>query len=160
VNITDVLDEIWTQVIEVTSIFVIPDWSGLVGLLPVIVLFGLIMPALTLLLLVTMVYLIRKPRTAVAFEEGPRMADLDAAGEPIFPPGLPHCRRDGLVFPSGNVRCEACRDELAVICPMCGLGRPAIVDTCTNCGLVLKVKQRAVAVRTTPGPKPGGAAAA
>jgi predicted RNA-binding Zn-ribbon protein involved in translation (DUF1610 family) len=55
---------------------------------------------------------------------------------------------------------RTCHDELAVICPMCGLGRAAIIDTCTSCGLVLKVKPRAVAVRTTPGPKPGGAAAA
>ena len=43
-------------------------------------------------------------------------------------------------------RCERCQDELAVACPMCGLGRPAIIDTCTNCGLVLKVKPRAVAI--------------
>jgi hypothetical protein len=43
---------------------------------------------------------------------------------------------------------------------MCGLGRSALIDTCTNCGLVLKVKTKAVAVRTTAGPKPGGAAAA
>jgi hypothetical protein len=43
---------------------------------------------------------------------------------------------------------------------MCGLGRLALVDTCTSCGLILKVKTHAVAVRTTAGPKPGGAAAA
>ena len=47
----------------------------------------------------------------------------------------------------GTARCERCHDELAVICPMCGLGRTAMVDTCTNCGLVLKVKPRAVVVR-------------
>ncbi len=159
-NIVDVLNDIWTQILDVTSIFVLPDWGGLIGLLPLIILFGLIMPALTLLMLGTMIYLVRKPRTKVTFEEGPRMAELGPGGEPVFPPGLPHCRRDGLVFPSGTVRCETCRDELAVVCPMCGLGRAAIVDTCTNCGLVLKVRPRAVAVRTTPGPKPGGAAAA
>ena len=43
---------------------------------------------------------------------------------------------------------------------MCGLGRGRGVDTCGNCGLVLNVKTRAVAVRATAGPKPGGAAAA
>ena len=96
----------------------------------------------------------------MTFEEGPRVAEIGPGGDPIFPVGLPHCRRDVLVYPSGTVRCERCRDELAVICPMCSLGRPAIIDTCTNCGLVLKVKPRAVAVRTTSGPKPGGAAAA
>jgi hypothetical protein len=160
VNIVDVLNQIWNQILEVTSVFVLPDWGVLIGLLPVIVLFGVVMPFLTFLALGTAVYLIRKPRTKVAFEEGPRMAELGPGGEPVYPVGLPHCRRDRLVFPSGTVRCERCRDELAVICPMCGLGRAAIVDTCTNCGLVLKVKPRAVAVRTTPGPRPGGAAAA
>jgi hypothetical protein len=43
---------------------------------------------------------------------------------------------------------------------MCSLGRSALIDTCTNCGLILKVTPHAVAVRTTPGPRPGGAAAA
>ena len=81
-------------------------------------------------------------------------------GEPVFPVGLPHCRRDALVFESGTLRCERCHDDLAVICPMCSLGRSALIDTCTNCGLVLKVVPRAVVVRTTPGPKPGGAAVA
>ena len=50
--------------------------------------------------------------------------------------------------------------ELAVICPMCGMGRVASIDTCTNCGLVLKVKTTLVPVRSTTGAKPGGAAAA
>ena len=47
-----------------------------------------------------------------------------------------------------------------MICPMCDLGRAAVVDTCSNCGLVLKVVPRAVAVRASAGPKPGGAAVA
>ena len=43
---------------------------------------------------------------------------------------------------------------------MCGLGRLAAIDTCTNCGLVLKVKAKPVPVPTTSGPRPGGAAVA
>jgi hypothetical protein len=43
---------------------------------------------------------------------------------------------------------------------MCGLGRSALLDTCSNCGLVLKVKSRSVVVPVATGPKPGGAAAA
>ena len=159
-NILDVLNEIWNQILAVTSIFVMPDWGGLIGALPVIILLGVVMPFLTFLALGMMIYTIRKPRTKVTFEEGPRVAEIGPGGDPIFPVGLPHCRRDMLVYPSGTVRCERCHDELAVICPMCDLGRPAIIDTCTNCGLVLKVNPRAVAVRTTSGPRPGGAAAA
>lgn len=159
-NIIDVLNQIWTQILDVTSIFLIPDWTFIVGLLPIIILLGLVGPFLTGLAIGAVVYLAMKPRVKVAFEAGPRVAELGPGGAPIFPVGLPHCRRDTLVYPSGTLRCERCRDELAVICPMCSLGRSARIDTCTNCGLVLKVVPRAVAVRSTPGPKPGGAAAA
>ena len=159
-TIVEELNQIWTQILDVMSIFVMPDWGFLIGLLPVLVVLGLIGPFLTGLAIGTAVYLIRKPRVKVTFEEGPRVAEIGPGGEPVFPIGLPHCRRDALIYPSGTTRCERCRDELAVICPMCGLGRLAVIDTCSNCGLVLKVKTQAVAVRTTAGPKPGGAAAA
>jgi hypothetical protein len=160
VNIVDVLDQIWTQILGVMSIFVMPDWGFLIGLLPVLIVIGLIGPFLTGLALGTLIYLVRKPRVKVAFVEGPQVAQIGPGGEPVFPVGLPHCRRDALIYPSGTVRCERCHDPLTVVCPMCGLGRLALVDTCSNCGLVLKVKTRAVAVRSTAGPKPGGAAAA
>lgn len=159
-NIVDVLNQIWTQILDVMSIFVLPDWGLLIALLPVFIVIGLIGPFLTFLALGTVIYLVRKPRVKITFEEGPRVAEIGAGGEPVFPVGLPHCRRDALIYPSGTLRCEVCRDELAVICPMCALGRSALIDTCTNCGLVLKVKTTAVAVRRTAGPKPGGAAAA
>src|SRR4051812_44659332 len=137
-----------------------PDWGGLIGLLPVLVVPGLIAPSTPSTMLGAFLNMTRKPRAKVAFEEGPRVAEIGPGGEPVYPVGLPHCRRDGLVYPSGTLRCERCHDELAVACPMCGLGRSALVDTCSNCGLVLKVKPRAIAVRPTAGPKPGGAASA
>jgi hypothetical protein len=160
VNIIEFLNQIWTQILDVTALFVTPDWGFLISMLPVMVLLGLVMPFLTGLAILTVYYLVTKPRAKVAFEEGPRVAEIGPGGEPVFPVGLPHCRRDALIYPSGTLRCDTCHDELAVICPMCGLGRMARIDTCSNCGLVLKVKTRAVAVRTTAGPKPGGAAAA
>ena len=159
-NIIDVLNQIWTQILEITSIFLTPDWSFVIALLPVIIVLGLVMPYLTGLAIGTGAYLVSRPRVKLAFEEGPRVAEIGPGGEPVFPVGLPHCRRDALVFESGTLRCERCHDDLAVICPMCSLGRSALIDTCTNCGLVLKVVPRAVVVRTTPGPKPGGAAVA
>ena len=95
-----------------------------------------------------------------AFEEGAQVARTAANGEPIFPPGLPYCRQHGLIYPTGTLRCERGAEDLAVICPMCGLGRPAAIDTCTNCGLVLKVKPRPAPIGKTTGPKSGGAAVA
>ena len=161
-TIVDALNDLWNTILETMALFVIPDWNAIIGLLPLLVFLGVVGPLLTLLPLGILIYQIRKPRVkGVQFEEGPTVAAIDTDGRPIFPPGLPNCRRDALIYPSGTVRCERCHDELAVICPMCGLGRPAVVDTCTNCGLVLKIKPRAVVVRrSAAGPKPGGAAVA
>jgi hypothetical protein len=160
VNLIDTLNQIWTQILEVTSIFVMPDWGFLISMLPVLIVVGLVGPFLTGLAIGTVIYLATKPRVKVSFVEGPRVAEIGPGGEPVFPVGLPHCRRHGLVYEPGMVRCDTDGEPLAVICPMCGLGRQALADTCTNCGLVLKVKPRAVAVRKQAGPKAGGAAAA
>ena len=160
-TIVDSLNELWSTILKTVSLFVIPDWNALIGLLPLLFFIGIIGPLMTLLPLGIVIYQVRKPRVkGIRVEEGPTVAAIGADGAPIFPPGLPHCRRDGLVYPSGTVRCERCHDDLAVICPMCGLGRPALIDTCTNCGLVLKVKPRAIVARRSAGPKPGGAAVA
>ena len=159
-TVVDALNDLWSTILQTIALFVIPDWNSVIALLPILIFLGIVGPLLTLLPLGILIYQVRKPRVKVAFEEGPTMAALDAEGRPVFPPGLPHCRRDGIVYPSGTLRCERCHDELAVLCPMCGLGRPAAIDTCTNCGLVLKVKPRAIVVRHSAGPKPGGAALA
>ena len=159
-SIGGTFDQIWNGILEFLSLIVIPDWGSVIGLLPLLIFLGIVGPLVTLLPLGIVIYQLRKPRTSMRLEEGARVAEIGADGEPIFPPGLPFCRRDGLIYPSGTLRCERGDEELAVTCPMCGLGRPAIIDTCTNCGLVLKVKPRAVAVGRPIGPKPGGAAAA
>lgn len=156
----DVLNQIWTQVLRVTSLFVIPDWGAVIGLLPVLIVIGLIAPFLTFTMLGALIYLARKPRVKVRFVEGPRVAEIGPGGEPIFPIGLPHCRPHALIYPSGTIFCERDQEDLAVICPMCSLGRSARVDTCSNCGLVLKVVNHPVVVRSAAGPKAGGAAAA
>ena len=46
-----------------------------------------------IVMLGTSVYLVRKPRVAMAFADGPRVAEIGPGGEPIFPVGVPHCRR-------------------------------------------------------------------
>jgi hypothetical protein len=160
VSIVDALNGFWNTILDITKMCVIPDWSSVVGLLPLLIFLGVVGPLVTFTILGIFVYQVAKPRTKVRVEEGPHVARVGADGQPIFPPGLPFCRRHGLVYTSGSLRCDHDGEELAVICPMCGLGRPAMIDTCTNCGLVLKVKPRAVTVGRAAGPKPGGAAAA
>jgi hypothetical protein len=160
VSIVDALNEIWNKILEITSLFVIPDWGALIGLLPIFIFLGVVGPLITFTMLGILVYQVRKPRVKVDLVEGPRIAAIGADGEPVFPPGLPYCRAHGLIFESGTFRCDRDDQELAVICPMCGLGRSALIDTCTNCGLVLKVVKRPVPVARPVGPRPGGAAAA
>lgn len=154
------LDQVWTSILDFTSLFVMPDWGAIIGVLPILIFLGVVGPLLTFTAIGSLVYLARKPRAKVAIVEGPRLAGIGADGQPVFQPGLPHCRRDALIFESGTLRCDRCGDDLAVICPMCGLGRSALIDTCTDCGLVLKVKPRSVVVHAAPGPRPGGAAVA
>ena len=149
----------WSQLVSATSQFIIPDWGAVIGLLPVLLLIGVVGPALTLLVLAWVVSTLRSPRAGVRLDEGPTLAPVGSDGRPAFPPGLPHCTRDRLVFASGTTRCTECRNDLSVICPMCGLARTAGVTTCGNCGLVLRVQNRARVMRPT-GPPQGGAAAA
>jgi hypothetical protein len=157
--LTDAIEALWNQILDTTSLFVLPDWAGLIGLLPYLIFLGVVGPLITFTILGIAAYQIRKPRVKVVYEEGPRRAELDESGQPIFPAGLPHCRRDGLIYPSGAVRCDVSNEPLTVICPMCDVGREADIDTCGNCGLVLKIESRAVAVRRGR-PRSGGAAVA
>jgi hypothetical protein len=155
----DTLESFWDTILDVTSLFVMPDWGSVIGLLPFLIFLGVVGPLVTFTILGILYYQLRKPRVKVSYEDGPRRAELDESGQPVYPPGLPHCRRDALIYASGTIRCDVCREDLAVICPMCGVGRTAQLDTCGNCGLVLKIETRALTVRRGR-PKPGGAAAA
>ncbi len=158
-TIPDHLTQVWTQILDFVNKLVSPDWGALIGLLPIFVVLGVLGPLLSLMGLVWFYYFVRKPRARVRWEEGPRQAPLDDAGNPVFPPGEPYCPRDALIYPPGTTRCDADGTELAVICPMCGIGRDAAIRTCGNCGLVLKVETRTRVMRPA-GPPPGGAAIA
>ena len=158
-SIGDALQAIWNGILHVTSLFVIPDWGALIKLLPVFLVIGLLGPLLSLGLLVWVIYFLRKPRAPLPEEAGPVPMALDHLGLPIVPRGEPFCYRDALIYPPNTTRCAICGDELAVKCPKCEVVRPASIDTCGNCGLVLKLKPQ-VLVPHRAAPPPGGAAAA
>ena len=77
-NLVDVLNGIWSTILQVTSLFVIPDWGMVIGGLPVVVVLGLVAPFMTFLAVGTVIYQLRKPRVKVRFEEGPRVAEIGA----------------------------------------------------------------------------------
>jgi hypothetical protein len=156
--VIEAFQQLWHRIIEILTVFVIPDWGELVGLMPIILLIGLAGPILTLLALGWIVYVVRAPRAKVSLEVAPVRAQI-VDGQPVYPAGEPYCPVDELIYPFGAATCDVCRRDLFVRCPKCSTGRPAHVSTCGNCGLVLKIENRARALRPA-GPPPGGAAAA
>lgn len=158
-DVVDALESFWNGLLDLTSQFVIPDWGAAIGLLPIFLVIGVLGPLLSLLLLVHVIYFLRKPRAPMAEPVEAAPARLAADGKPVFPRGEPFCFRDGLIYPANEQRCRICGDDLSVICPKCEVSRLAIDDTCGNCGLVLKVRPQNQVVRAAK-PPPGGAAVA
>ncbi len=154
----EALQQAWHSFLQAISGIVIPDWGALVGLLPVFLVIGVVGPIVSLLLLAWFIYVVRAPRAKLAIIEGPVPAQLEE-GRPIYPAGEPYCPLDQLVYPFGATRCHECKRDLLVRCPKCAAGRNASVTTCGNCGLALKIENRARALQPA-GPPPGGAAAA
>ncbi len=105
-TITDQIEKLWTDFLGFLSTLIIPDWAGLIALLPLFLLIGVVGPILSIVLLAWLGYGITKPRTKVSYVEGVRTAPLDYLGEPIFPAGEPYCPRRRLHL---SVRDDALR---------------------------------------------------
>ena len=158
-TISDQIQKMWTDFLAFLSTIIIPDWSAVIGLVPLLLLIGVIGPLLTLAVLAWLGYGITKPRTKMQFVEGTRVAPNDHLGRPIFPAGEPYCPLDGLIYASGTTRCDRDQTLLQVRCPKCSLVSDADIETCGNCGMYLRVAPRTL-VAATDAPPPGGAAVA
>ena len=156
--ILDTLESWWNGLIELSAMFIIPDWGGLVGLLPILLLIGVVGPIVTLLALFWFRYIVRRPRAKRSFAEVRRPAPLDEAGNPVFPVGEPYSIREAVIYEPGSVRSDA-GEELVVSCPKCRLVRPASESTCGNCGLTFTLQPTTRSLKPA-GPPPGGRAAA
>lgn len=156
--IIDQLNRIWSSLLQFSAQFVIPDWGGLIVLLPILLLIGVVGPIVTILALAWLRYGAVRPRRKVSFAEVRRPAQLDGAGNAVCPAGEPYSTVERMVYEPGTTR-SASGDELVVACPKCGLVRSAVRDTCGNCGLSFTLKPTTRSLRTA-GPPPGGAAAA
>ena len=156
--ILDQLEQWWTQLLELTSHLVVPDWGALVDLMPIFVLIGVVGPIITLLMVLWFIYYVRKPRIRVAFAEARRHAELDAGGSADYPAGEPYCPTERMIYEPGATRSES-GENLLVACPKCSLVRSAAEDTCGNCGLSFTIKPTVRLARRV-GPPSGGRAAA
>ena len=155
----DAIGNLFNGLIQLLTPIVIPDWGALVGMLPILLVIGVVGPIVTLLILGWFIYVIRAPRSRLPYVEPEPVPAQIVDGQPVFPAGEPYCPFDLLVMPPASTTCPVCKRDLAVRCPKCGVGRKAHIDTCSNCGLVLKIKPRAMALQPA-APPPGGAAAA
>jgi hypothetical protein len=155
----DAVSQIVHNILNVLSPILSPDWGALVALIPVFLVIGVVGPIVSLLVLAWFVYVVRAPRARLPYIEPVPVPAQLVDGVPVYPAGEPYCPFDQLVTPPGQTSCPECGRELVVRCPKCGVGRAAYLDTCANCGLVLHIEPRALALRPA-GPPPGGAAAA
>ena len=155
----DAIGQLVQRILDFLSPIVIPDWGALIGLLPVLLLIGVVGPLLSLLVLGWFIYVVRRPRSRTPYVAAAAVPAQLVDGVSQYPTGEPYCPVDRLVYPFGATRCDVCHRELAVTCPKCGVGREAAIDTCGNCGLVLRIEPRLRQLAPA-GPPPGGAAAA
>jgi hypothetical protein len=159
VTVLDQIGKLWSDLLGFLSTLIIPDWTGLIGLLPLFVLIGVVGPLLSLMVLAWLGYTVTKPRVKVKYDYGTKVAERDHLGRPIVPAGEPYCPKDGLIYPAGTVRCDVDKSNLLVRCPKCEVVREATISACGNCGLEIRLQPRALIVASD-GPPPGGAAVA
>lgn len=155
----DALGQITQGILSFLTPLITPDWGALVGMLPIFLLLGVVGPLLSLLVLGWFIYVVRAPHSRIPYVEPVPVRAQIVDGLPVYPAGEPYCAFDQLVMPPGATTCPVCGRDLAVRCPKCDVGRAAYIDTCANCGLVLKIEPKARALQPV-GPPPGGAAAA
>jgi hypothetical protein len=156
--VIETLQQILADLLAFSESIIVPDWAQLVGLLSVFLLLFVVGPLLTVLLLFWVRYTLVKPRPKVAYADPRRAAPLDAADNPVFPVGEPYSPREGVIYEPGMTRSPS-GETLVVACPKCSLVRPAVDDTCGNCGLSFTLTPTTRSLRPA-GPPPGGRAAA
>jgi hypothetical protein len=91
----------WTAFLDWLSTILLPDWVGLINLLPVLVLLGLTGPILSLLALYWLYHLVTDRRGKVrTAEPEPTPAPIGDDGLPAYPPNVPFCPQHRLLFPT------------------------------------------------------------
>ena len=131
-NLVDTLNQIWTQILALTPVFVMPDWGKLIGLLPVFVLIGLIGPFITF----TMLGAIDLPDPQAA---GQRHLRRRPAARP---------RSDPVASPSSRSACRTAGATASSIHP----GRPAAPWTVTSSRSSARCAASAASPRSTRAP--------
>lgn len=153
----------WSAFLEWLTTLLVPDWGALIGLLPLLIILGLMGPILTLVALMWLWHLLHRRRGRVRYEEvQPSPAPRGEDGRPSFAPNVPYCEQHALLVPARARTCPVDGAQLQVSCPVDGTVRAADIQTCPACGtrFVLGSTAPALLVASPSGPPEGGAAAA
>jgi hypothetical protein len=153
----------WSAFLDWLTTVLVPAWGELIGLLPYLVIVGVVGPLLTLIVLMWGWHLLSRRRGKV--RRGPAEAapaPRDEGGQPVFPVNVPYCQEHALVFPARARACTLDGEPLSVRCPVDGTVRNAELDTCTACGTRFKLGAAVPSsvVLANDGPPEGGAAVA
>ena len=153
----------WTAFLNWLSTILIPDWNGLIGLLPLLLIVGVIGPMLSLLALYWLYVSASRKRGKVRYSEPePRAAEIGDDGLPIYPANAPYCPTHALIYPPTVRVCEIDGEELLVRCPIDETVRVAGQELCRTCGTryQLGASVSPVVIRRHGRPPQGGAAIA
>jgi len=153
----------WTAFLTWLQTIIIPDWSGLISLLPVLIILGVVGPALSLLA-AYWVYVLasnRRGKVRIADPEPMPVPEL-SDGTYDYPPNAPYCPTHHLVYQPTARECPIDSEELQVRCPVDGSVRVASQQVCRTCGTryQLGAALSPVVVTRRGAPPAGGAAIA
>ena len=153
----------WTAFLEWLQTILIPDWNGLIQLLPVLLILGLVGPGLTLLALYWFYVVVTSRRGKVRTDEpSPTPAERAADGTSIYPVNVPYCPTHELIHPAPAKYCDVDGEELQVRCPVDDTLRVASQPLCRTCGTryELGASTAPIVIRRRGQPPAGGAAVA
>ena len=153
----------WTAFLQWLQTIIIPDWNGLIGLLPLLLIVGVVGPGLTFLALYWMYVRMTNKRGKVrTYEPEPVAAQELADGTFAYPPNAPYCPTHHLIYPAAYRTCTIDGQELLVRCPVDESVRVAEQQLCRTCGTryQLGAALGPLAVRGHGRPPEGGAAVA
>lgn len=153
----------WTAFLQWLQSILIPDWGGLIGLLPILLILGVVGPGLSLLALYWLYVRASTGRGKVrTYEPEPMPATLNADGSHAYPANAPYCPTHALIFPPTARECTIDGAELQVRCPVDESVRVAGQQLCRTCGTryQLGASLAPIAVRRHGTPPAGGAAVA
>lgn len=153
----------WTAFLQWLQTIIIPDWNGLIQLLPILIVLGVIGPALSLLVLYWIYVLATNRRGKVHTDDpGPMPATQLADGSYDYPANEPYCPTHHLIYPAALRACPIDSEELQVRCPVDGSIRVASQQLCRTCGtrFQLGAAVTPIVVSRRGAPPAGGAAVA